>query len=847
MPLNKQIHIYSVDTQAFYTPEEKNLHRKMIRYYHYKALLKKNPRENEKYIRICHIVNRKIHDYKETLKTTIAKNSQLRELSPDYLKDTQIISIFESTLTRTIGLEIDALTTDMFVVQTYFYDIIKDLLIHGFLYNKEKYRFYTASAGQIRTKKTVFIKESIWNQFEKSLMCGLTIEAINKKGGINVNKFLAYLALSNSATDVWENFDISRSIVVPDYESLVFGEVDHIDDTTYKISRRSMPIPLTHTDGCGMVLPKISRKNFMIRLPWIKGLLASFDFVKFIKEKNCSFRIRDIYGKTWDIIEDNIEIIFTKSQFKMYKYYENWHQYSEWFRNYGCQAGICNMEENYFADATMNYQMLQTLTDLTEDEIDHFLEPSRNILKRLSTDRQTMLNVFGVSRSNKNKTWFQQALDIYPELLSDIHTKEILKQIKKSLIKNYKSGKLNIHGKYTFLVPDLYAFCEFLFMHKSTPKGLLENGQVSCKLFENNRTLDCLRSPHLFREHAVRLNTVTEETSRWFKTNAIYTSTHDLISKMLQFDNDGDKSLVVDDAVFVNAAKRNMEADNIVPLFYEMKKAKPVFLDSTAIYRGILAAYSGGNIGDISNNITKIWNRDVVGMAELDAVRILCMENNFTIDYAKTLYKPIRPEPVDKWLSQYTRSKVPYFFIYAKDKTLSQVEPSGSRFMDSLDWRVKNTPMRFDSKTFGRFNYKNLLHNKYPDTNEALILLYSSLNQSYHYKISQKSKDNVVYIIKTVREQLLNLCPNETTAADILADYLYNTKNTPHKELLWSCFGNILVQNLYTNIPHGSILCDKCGARFIPNSNRQKYCCSCSRLVKLENDRKRRNDKRQRN
>ena len=40
--------------------------------------------------------------------------------------------------------------------------------------------------------------------------CGLTIDDINKKGGNNPNKHLAYMALANSATDVWKEFDIDK-------------------------------------------------------------------------------------------------------------------------------------------------------------------------------------------------------------------------------------------------------------------------------------------------------------------------------------------------------------------------------------------------------------------------------------------------------------------------------------------------------------------------------------------------------------------------------------------------------------------------------------------------------------
>ena len=215
------------------------------------------------------------------------------------------------------------------------------------------------------------------------------------------------------------------------------------------------------------------------------------------------------------------------------------------------------------------------------------------------------------------------------------------------MINAYKSAKLDIKGKYTFLIPDLYAFCEYLFLDNDNPKGLLDEGQVYCRLYKHIDKLDCLRSPHLMLEHAVRNNVIDDVKNKWFNTIAIYTSCHDLISKILQFDVDGDKSLVVADNTIVKVAQRNMAY--VVPLYYDMKKAEPVTLTSQSIYNGLNAAFTGGNIGAISNDITKIWNSGNVGSDELDVIKLLCMENNFVIDYAKTpLYKPVRPKEVDE-------------------------------------------------------------------------------------------------------------------------------------------------------------------------------------------------------
>lgn len=850
MALEKQIHIYSIDTNAFYKKNELPFYNVMVEYRNYRRKLREidieelNEKQLKVYNKMYKNINKRLNEHKENLKKQLKLNKDIRELDKKYLTDKNVISVFESTLTRTIKLKINELTTDIMVVQTYYYDIIEQIIKDGFMFNGEKYRYLTSSAGQIRTKKTVFIKESIWDKYEKTLMCGLTVNKINELGGINVNKYLAYLALSNSATDEWKEFNIDKCIVVNDFETKVTSEVDFISDATYEIERKTMDIPITHTDGCGMILPKLSKKNFMIRLPWVKGLLASFDFVKFIKENNCSPIVKDIYGTEWNIIDDDIQIIFTESQFKMYKYYNNWRSYKKQFKKFNCQAGICNVEEDYFTDATINYQMIQTLTDITDKEIEELIKPSKQTLQYLTKDKKTMLRVFGVTKSNENKTYLQQALEIYPELLQDEYCKNVLRQIKNSLVIDYKAGKLDINGKYTFLIPDLYAFCEWLFLGIEVPNGLLDKGQVYCKLFVDSDKVDCLRSPHLYREHAVRNNVIDETKNKWFKTKAIYTSSHDVISKILQFDNDGDKALVVADENFVNVAERNMKNDEIIPLYYEMKKAQPVHLDKDNIYKGLNAAYSGGNIGEISNAITKIWNRKNVGEDELKAIKILCMENNFTIDFAKTLYKPTRPKEIKQLIGRYTKCKVPHFFIYAKNKTNKQVEKLSNSLVDSFNKRIKSPTLRFSIKNFGTLNFRNLMNNKFIKIDDDVIEKYNDLNQKYHFKVEQKNKDNVNYIVSQIKKELLNFNYSEIEITDMLVRHLYSHKKTPHKEILWQCFGDVLVNNLKNNIPANSIQCEKCGERFVPKNNKQKYCDECAKKHKNELNKKYREENR---
>lgn len=797
------------------------------------------------------------------------------------IPNNNIISVFDSSFTRMIGAKQDELCEDFMVIQVYYFSIIKDLIYHGFMYKGEKYIYFTSSAGQIRTKKCVFVKESVWKKYEKTIMCGLTIDDINNKGGNNPNKHLAYMALANSATDIWEEFDIDKTIVIDDFETNVFGTYDLVDDEDYSIKRISDYVPIPHTDGAGMMLPNAFGKeqcNQMVRLPWIKGLLGVFDFIKFIQVNNCSSVIKDIYGKEHDIFAEDIQVIFTKSQFKLYKYYDSWEQYKEYYKQYNCTAGYTNPEEDRIKDATINYQMLQSLTDITDEEIDEIIKESKDRLQNICSSIDSVKSAFGATPYNQNKTTLQKAIILYPELLNDVYIRNKLKDIKDSMIKNYKAGKLQVHGKYTFILPDLYAACQHWFMGIEDPDGLLEDGEVFCWLFRKSEKLDCLRSPHLFCEHAIRNNIAyvkykerQHKLRDWYCTDAIYTSCKDMISKILQFDVDGDKALVVADKTIIKVAERNIEKYNIVPLYYNMRKASPSALNNETIYNGLNEAFTGSNIGQYSNNISKIWNNEVFiygtkkeKQEALDVIKLLCMENNFKIDYAKTLYMPERPEFAKESISRYTNVNVPHFFKYAKDKEDCQVEELNCSFVNKLENIIPNPRINCKYVSDCKVNklekpdYILMMDNpeievkivksksgQLIDGTNPVVLKYIEKAKEYWQKINAtfiqdyprdaltktQIRKEAFYnmIMSEVKYELSQFGYNDREVSDILVKYLYGIKESKYKDLLWTCYGEYILENLekHFKLKTKTIKCADCGEWFEVGIKDTKTCrCS---------------------
>jgi hypothetical protein len=481
-----------------------------------------------------------------------------------------------------------------------------------------------------------------------------------------------------------------------------------------------------------------------------------------------------------------------------------------------------------------------------------------------------MKSAFGVTPYNNNMTYLQKSINLYPTLLNDEYIKVTLREIKNSMVKRFKSGSLSVNGKYTFILPDLYAACEYWFMGIENPKGLLDDGEVFCWLFRKCERLDCLRSPHLYREHAIRVNAACnknkerqEAIRKWFGTDAVYTSCHDLISKILQFDVDGDKSLVVADETIVPIAERNMKG--IVPLYYNMKKASPIQLNNQTIYDGLNAAFVGGNIGIYSNNISKIWNSDVFinGTEEekqeaIDLIKLLCMENNFVIDYAKTLYKPERPKQIHEKITAFTKGNVPHFFIYAKDKLDTQVEETNESFVNKLNYKIANP--RINSRSIGlkAINYKMMVDNpdiecravfnKYGKINEELsdplIVKYFELNNKYHFKVNMECADVLrgellnntqlkqdlffKRIASEIRDELSKFGRNDSEIADTLVKLLYYVKPSSHKSVLWFCYGGYIAENLRKHIKQSTkiIQCIDCG-EWIEVTNDKKHLKTC--------------------
>ena len=297
--------------------------------------------------------------------------------------------------------------------------------------------------------------------------------------------------------------------------------------------------------------------------------------------------------------------------------------------------------------------------------------------------------------------------------------------------------------------------------------------------------------------------------------------------------------------------------ENIVPLAYNLQKAKGGLLSWESMYEGMIHAYTGGNIGPISNNITKVWNSDNIGQEQLNVVSWLTFYNNAVIDYAKTLWLPEPPKDVAKTIQSYTKTKVPSFFEYAKDKRgeprtkkekeinlPSQVEKPNDSTMNRIAAKIPDPKIKF-SKSISKFDYRMLMNldcNFSISSNSQVVKSYDYWNaRQWLFEIEEDKhqKQEDLYMYQQMRQRILDECVQDIDyVVNTLVAYLYTVRPTSPKKMLWACFGDVIVENLKKNLEGKGKVCQICGKRFIPDKfHPNAFCCSkeCTRALDNQN------------
>lgn len=823
---------------------------------------------------------------KQRLRDEIKKNSK-RVIEKKYLYyisdkgDTENLSrqivLFENEIIRrciekddkdSVPLikEIMILSCKSALMSDILYQIIKD----GIDIDGTHYIFYTSSASQMKNAEITLLSQEFWDKNRSSLMCGLTEEKINEYG-INTGKYFSALALnmSNSICPDLENeVSIDDVIIVQDFKTKIRGTVNYLDVNNLSIEKKEKDIEIEHMDGAGIFIPGTFPCSCQIRGGWLKGAVFPFDFRAFIREhedKLSDINMKDAWGKAVSIDDFlNAKMILTDSQLKMRKYYDSLEDYRKKFKESGCKITINNVAhdvniEDASPEIHLAYQPLQTIprSNMSDEAIARLAEKSIKYINDAKTDPNVALKLMGITDAEKVTNPLHAAILQYPYLLNDAYVKKVMQNALKAERTKAMGGKIILNGLWSYVCPDLYAFCQWLFLGESEPEGLLDSGYIYNKFYDGKDAIEevcCIRYPHLSDcEHAIRKLKKSEKCKKWFVGYDTVVSCRDLISKVLQCDWDGDHIAVIHDKAFLDVLDRDE-----LPLFYDMSKAEPEEISTTNKMSCLHRSFNNENIGNVSNAITKEFNS--VGNPDLTFVRVLCAYNNFVIDYFKTQKKMDLGAYAERYEQMKDSSaKCPYFFRYAKGKKKSScMEYNPNSNVDQISKYIQEQTKNGITKSIYTLQdniFNPLIFGKKIDVDrksteyEQLQYLLAELKakgKKRYVRLAKKMKsDDPDFHMKTdelfyydCQQQISKIIENRVIAAQYLVDIEYfqeENTDSDDKEILWGCYGDILYDNLAV-----SNLLGQLGEAMNDNSSivwvkRKAYQSNAEKMNKIQN------------
>ena len=413
--------------------------------------------------------------------------------------------------------------------------VLNQIVERGVNLDGKHYLFYTSTTGQMKETEITLVEEEYWKENEYALMCGLTEERINSKGGINMGKYFAAKALNLSNSIKYDSgISIDEVIIVPDFKTFVSGMVNYLDVNTLDIQEKKMEIEIEHMDGAGIFIPGTFPCSCQIRGGWLKGAVFPFDFHKFIekyRDKVSAANMIDAWGNPVTVEEFlNAKMILTDSQLKMRKYYDSMQEYRKCFKKAKLSITVNNCAHQAKSEVKVAYQPFQTIPrdNLTDETIKKLADKTVRYIEDAKKNPKAALQLMGIEIDSEDMEDKMKDVEMnvlhaailkYPQLLNDIHVQKIMKSVLLSERRKAQGCKLVLDGFWSYICPDLYAFCQWLFLGQDVPEGLVPNGYIYNHYYNDKEIEEtcCLRYPHLSDcEHGIRKVLQSKECEEWF-------------------------------------------------------------------------------------------------------------------------------------------------------------------------------------------------------------------------------------------------------------------------------------------------------------------------------------------
>lgn len=443
-------------------------------------------------------------------------------------------------------------------------------------------------------------------------------------------KYEAYKALACSAS---VPVSMPRDILVVDDFVLKFTDdfiqLENDDKSPEPImTKKRGEFELNASDGFGLMCPELARRwsselgldytagGMCIRNLFCKGMVYTFDFHEFARRYGNGTTITDVWGGNHTI--SDVEIILPVSVMKLWDSYNSLSHYLEMCEKYHHGFAVTKVcEKELENERTLNYQFIQSY-DLTDEEIKELVQPTIDEIKETicgDVDK-TLLFLRGACGKNydfnADTNYLAKAIMIEPQISNDPFVITTVHNMIKKRIDDLKKGVLKVHGNYTVISGDPFAFCQSIFRCEvsDAKKGLLKAGEMYSKYWADDsggegKRVVCFRAPMSCHNNIRTMNVVrNEDIDYWYQymTTVNIINCHDSFYAALNgADNDGDAILTTDNEILLRNTR------DVPAIVCVQKKAEKCIITDEKLAVANKNSF-GDEIGAITNRITAMYD-----------------------------------------------------------------------------------------------------------------------------------------------------------------------------------------------------------------------------------------------
>lgn len=467
--------------------------------------------------------------------------------------------------------------------------IRKYLNANGFKIDGKEYVFYKRGAAKAKNGYAFFIRKEIKDELISRSRLG--IEFVENEE-LDLTSLLAYESLISSGLVSTINIDPLKEVfIMNDIDGLKFKSVASVTrevDGELVTNNEEIELQNCLTDGQGLLDESVfikydkSDKGFMLlRNDMFKCCAFNTKLQEWF-EYNDINKLSDMFGREYDV--KDIKLVITPNSLKFLKFAYKFNNdktkcYEHWLNSIDSTFGVVkyDKEGNYGNYNRTTYQLLNSIPNLTKDELDVIAKDEKDFVMMLKNDDAVFRNYIGQDaiaslklekalESDDEDLTMLETTELYSALLlvnsKVIYSKEF-KKIRSDLINNYvknlKHGKIRVKdAKYCTLVSNPYEMLLGLIgKYKNT--SIMNGREVYCPYYDNGQEFCISRNPHINAGNVMYGKNVYHEEYKWFNFTdnivAINFFDVDTPDRLQGCDTDSDTSILIPNDILVSKAK----------------------------------------------------------------------------------------------------------------------------------------------------------------------------------------------------------------------------------------------------------------------------------------------------